>query len=95
MTEAAQLNAGAMQGELVVADSVRIVDVDDGAALGSNYEVLVEDESGSMVLFVDKETGIDPAVFTEGSSYSITGVAARFRDLFELKPRSAADVSAL
>lgn len=92
---AAGLNAGAYQGQLVVADSVEIIDVEDGAVAGDNYEVIAADETGEMVIFIDADTNIDPAVFTEGESYEVVGTAARFFETFEIKPRTAADITAL
>lgn len=90
---AAELNAGQRQGELVVADSVEVVSVSTSGS--GNVTVVVTDDTGEFTIFGDVDTGLTAANFTVGSSYAVTGVAASFNDLRQIKPRSTADVTAL
>jgi DNA/RNA endonuclease YhcR with UshA esterase domain len=88
---AAQLNADMFQGELVTiagftVDSITNVDGFD------NHNVNGKDANGDdMVVRVDSRTGIGSAFWTAGMTYTVSGVASRFRDTFQLKPRMPED----
>ena len=96
--DAADVNAGKFQGELAAADSVRVTAVSVSGS--GNLTVTVEDNAGEFVIFGDVDTGLTAANFVVGNSYAVTGVLASFQSgsnppLYQLKPRSAADVTAL
>lgn len=97
--DAANVNAAQFQGSLAVADSVEVISVSVSGS--GNITVVVADDAGEFTVFGDVDTGLVEADFVVGSSYSITGVLASFQSsstnppLFQIKPRSPADVTAL
>ena len=91
---AASLNANMDQGELVTVTGFTVTSV-DGIDGFDNHNVNGTDLNGdAMVLRVDSRTGIGSADWTVGTTYTVTGVASRFRATFQLKPRMPDDVVA-
>ena len=81
------LNVGQFQGQLVTMQDFMIDSIDGGNVWGSEYT------TGEDVLFyLDSTTGLDGTNFAVGTAYDVTGVAARFNELLELKPRMTADI---
>jgi len=84
----AEINGGMFQGELVVLNGVTVDSVD----AGFNTEVWVSDGTGDLLVYLDGTTGLDDTFISVGGTYNITGVAADFSGLFQVKPRAAEDL---
>ena len=95
--DAADVNSGRFQGRLARADSVTVI---SKTGEGGNVTLVVEDPFGQFQVFIDTDTGLTGANFTIGSRYRLVGILASFVPAgqpiqYQLKPRSAADVTAL
>lgn len=80
------------QGELVVSDSSQVVSVGGG---GSFTVVMRDEEGAEFEVRVDSDLGLTADDFVVGDWYEVIGVASRFFDTAQIKPRRAADVTAL
>ncbi|MGK7313585.1 MAG: DUF5689 domain-containing protein [Candidatus Longimicrobiales bacterium M2_2A_002] len=81
------LNVGQFQGQLVSMQDFMVDSIDGGNVWGSEYT------TGEDVLFyLDSTTGLDSTNFAVGTVYDVTGVAARYNETLELKPRMTADI---
>ena len=87
---AAELNSFLNQGELVVLNGFTVTAVDVFAF--DTHNVTGNDAAGTeVVLRVDSRTGIGSAFWQVGTTYTVTGIASRFRGTFQLKPRQPED----
>ena len=62
------------------------------------YKLYFNDGSGEVQIYVHTTTGIDPAALKRiqvGQTLRVTGFASRYEDVYELDPRSAADIAGL
>ncbi len=86
----ADLNAGDDQGEVIRIEQLTVVDVETFSF--DNHNVTALDPSGEIVeIRVDSRTGIGSDDWTVGETYDVTGIASRFFDTFQLKPRQPSD----
>ncbi|WP_151736938.1 chitinase N-terminal domain-containing protein [Paenibacillus tengchongensis] len=85
----------ANQGQLLKLEGVTVTNMITAAPSGSfEFDAIAEDGSSNHVR-VDVRTGItvDSFPYAEGQRLDITGVAAIFKGVFQLKPRSLGDFS--
>lgn len=85
------------QGQLLKLGNVEVTNIISAAPSGSFEFDAVAGDGTSNHIRVDVRTGItqDSFPYAEGQKLDITGVAAVFKGVFQLKPRSLADFSAL
>ncbi len=83
----ADLNGGESQGQLVTIQDAMVDSMDGGNVWVSE---LTTGEHG--LYYLDSTTGLDTTNFATGSIFDVTGVAARYNDTFELKPRVPSDI---
>ncbi|MNI22253.1 Endonuclease YhcR precursor [compost metagenome] len=83
----------ANQGQLLNLDSVTVTNIISATPSGSFEFDAVSADGTSNHIRVDVRTGItkDSFPYTEGRKLNITGVAAIFKDVYQLKPRSLND----
>ncbi|WP_042201534.1 chitinase N-terminal domain-containing protein [Paenibacillus camerounensis] len=83
------------QGQLVKLSNVEVTNIISAAPSGSFEFDAVAGEGTSNHIRVDVRTGItqDSFPYSEGQKLDIIGVAAVFKGVFQLKPRSLADFS--
>jgi DNA/RNA endonuclease YhcR with UshA esterase domain len=94
LSSGADLNAFMFQGELVALNGFTVESVSNIDGF-DNHNVNGKDAAGSdLVIRVDSRTGIGSAFWEVGTTYSVVGIASRFRDTFQLKPRQPDDVQA-
>ncbi|HEX6589608.1 MAG TPA: hypothetical protein VF039_11330 [Longimicrobiales bacterium] len=79
------------QGELVTVNALTIDSV-PATATGGNYNIKVHDATGTMIVFIDTDTGIHSSIFSVGQVWNITGLGTSFNALREVKPRSPLDI---
>jgi DNA/RNA endonuclease YhcR with UshA esterase domain len=93
-TSGADLNAFMFQGELVALNGFTVESVSNIDSF-DNHNVNGKDTAGTdIVLRVDSRTGLGSAFWEVGTTYSVVGIASRFRDTFQLKPRMPDDIQA-
>lgn len=82
------------QGELLALNGVTIQNFIDAAPAGSLEFDAVKNGTSNHIR-IDVRTGIsrDSFPYTEGQTLNIKGVAAIFKDVYQLKPRGLADIS--
>lgn len=86
---AAEINGDQYQGQLAVLEDV-VVD----SIAGPEVWVSEFGTGQDVAIYIDSDAGIGiDTTFTVGSAYDVTGVVARYQDLFELKPRMPEDVA--
>jgi hypothetical protein len=56
------------------------------------WKLTVDDGSGPASVFVDADSGVDPAAFRAGGEVEVIGFSGRYDDRYEVLPRSRADV---
>ena len=83
--------ANEFQAELVTVNALTIDSV-PATATGGNYNIKVHDATGTMIVFIDTDTGIHSSIFSVGQVWNITGVGTAFNALREVKPRSPLDI---
>lgn len=85
------------QGQLIRLNNVEVTNIITAAPSGSFEFDAIAGDGTSNHIRVDVRTGItqDSFPYTEGQKLNITGVAAIFKGVFQLKPRSLADFSAV
>lgn len=87
----------ANQGQLLKLDSVTVTRIISATPSGSfEFDAVAADGTSNHVR-VDVRTGItqDSFPYTEGQELTITGAAAIFKGVYQLKPRSLGDFAAL
>ncbi len=60
-----------------------------------SWEMDLSDGVNSLLIYVDKNTGIDLAGYELGYTYLITGISVQYGDTYEVKPRLQADIRVL
>jgi hypothetical protein len=56
------------------------------------YKLSVDDGSGSAIVFINLDTGIDPTRFHQGEQLRVTGFSSQYADHYEIDPRDAQDI---
>lgn len=56
------------------------------------WKVMVDDGTGSVMVFIDAETDVDPERFRLGETVEVTGFAGQYDDHYEVVPRAQFDV---
>ncbi|MFO7895020.1 MAG: SdrD B-like domain-containing protein [Longimicrobiales bacterium] len=88
---AADVNGAMYQGQLVTVQSLMVDSMSTGSS-GADVWTSEYETGEDVLLYVDATTGLDTTNFTVGTVYNVTGVAARYNDLLELKPRVPSDI---
>ncbi|MDO3411823.1 chitinase N-terminal domain-containing protein [Saccharibacillus sp. CPCC 101409] len=90
---AAEAVTAANQGQLIQLKNVTVENVVSATPTGS-FEFDAVSDNGTTHVRVDGRTGLTQSQFTfsAGDKVDITGIAAIFKDVFQLKPRGAADI---
>lgn len=93
---AANMVNDANQGQLVQLNGVTVANIINATPSGSFEFDAVNADGTSNHVRVDARTGITKDIFpyTEGQKLNITGVAAIFKGIYQLKPRSLDDFAA-
>ncbi|MEK4260461.1 chitinase N-terminal domain-containing protein [Paenibacillus odorifer] len=93
---AANMVNDANQGQLVQLNGVTVANIINATPSGSFEFDAVNADGTSNHVRVDARTGINKDIFpyTEGQKLNITGVAAIFKGIYQLKPRSLDDFAA-
>lgn len=83
------------QGQLLKLNDVKVTNIITATPSGSFEFDAVANDGTSNHIRVDVRTGIakDSFPYAEGQKLNITGVAAIFKDVYQLKPRSLGDFS--
>lgn len=89
----AELVAKTYEGQLARVENVTVTQAPTSGTSG-NVTATAADGT-TIVIRIDSNSGIPVTTFTVGSRYNVTGVLAQFRGTAQIKPRSAADVTAL
>ena len=60
-----------------------------------SWEMDITDGRTTVLVYVDKNTGIDLTGYPVGYTYLITGISAQYNDTYEVKPRLQSDIQVL
>lgn len=78
------------EGWLVRIRGTVVSDPEEDAPWG--WKIMVDDGTGSVMVFLDSETDTRPTVFRTGQTVEITGFAGQYDDHYEVVPRSREDI---
>jgi hypothetical protein len=66
-----------------------------GILCNRRHQIVVNDASGEVNVFVCASTGIDVSGLSQGQTIEVTGFSGQFADHFEVDPRSQSDIRIL
>ena len=81
------------EGWLVRVRGTVVTEPENDAPWG--WQVMVDDGSGAVMVFIDAETDVSPDGFRPGMLVEVTGFAGQYDDHYEVVPRAQDDVQVI